>query len=349
MHTDLEDVLRGSLQRQAGSDAIDVSSLLSLAETRGRRWRRRRAMAAAAGLVVAAVAVPIGVTLVSDRRMQTPSAESSAPVAMQQQDLRAAEVPGAVERPGAVGTDPWVLHFSIDDLTSRATYVGWSSMPGMERARVRGPGAMSFQIEIAQDSSSLKALAGPTKSKAVEVGGRKGTLVTAAGKGPQTSFQLTWQPTTGVWARAIASGVTREKVLRMAEAVRFDQSTRCRLPFRLGRIPAEMTVHACELGLTMDAGRPLLENAGLTIGDERRSARFRVALATSEVGEANRKIGQFHVRYSEETNDYVFVDGPYRVQLLPADSGDDYLWDRKVAMLIADFESRGKPNDPASW
>ncbi|MEV6494357.1 hypothetical protein AB0M20_37915, partial [Actinoplanes sp. NPDC051633] len=243
MHTDLEDALRGSLQRQAGSDAIDVSSLLSSAETRGRRWRRRRATAAAAGLVVAAVAMPIGVTVVSDRRMPTPSAESSA--AMRQQDLRmdpAAGVPGAVERPEAVGTDPWVLHFSINDLTSQATYAGWSSMPGRERARVRGPGAMSFEIEIAKDSSSLKALAGRTKSKAVEVGGRKGALVTPAGNGPQRSFQLTWQPTTGVWARAIASGVTRAKVLQMAEAVRFDKSTRCRLPFRLGRIPAEMTV-----------------------------------------------------------------------------------------------------------
>ncbi|MEV6495386.1 hypothetical protein AB0M20_43230 [Actinoplanes sp. NPDC051633] len=110
-----------------------------------------------------------------------------------------------------------------------------------------------------------------------------------------------------------------------------------------------MTVHACELGLTMDAGRPLLENAGLTIGDGRRSAQFRVAPATSEVGETNRKIGRFQARYSEKSNDYVFVDGPYRVQLAPADSGHDDLWDRNVAMLIADFESRGKPDDPMSW
>jgi hypothetical protein len=360
MRTDMNEALTGALHRRAETgSAIDPALLLESASVQGRRLRRRRRMWAIAGSALGATAaIAVAVTALPGmpgRPVLQPDAAPHSSAAAPQPSASApgqgfgmppaTGLPGALARPDLVGTDPMVLHFSIDDLIGDATSATWSSAKDLENAQFFAPPSTSFMVSVARRQKDLGDSRAGSAPETVAVNGAPGTLATAkAGKKQQ--WMVTWQPVAGVWARASVSGTSRDAALRMAEGVRFDRATRCAVPFRLATIPAGMAVRQCSVQLT-NGPRPALQEAGLWVGDDRRFAWFSATPVTSPGFEPTMTIGTHRVLHTQQT--WLFADEPYLVQLSTAVGGNGPIPDSAARSLIAGFRTAGKPDDPATW
>jgi hypothetical protein len=354
MRTDLDQLVVATLHRRAeAGPEIDPASLLCSASVRGRRRRRRRHWAAAAGAFGAAAAVAIGVTAVPGmpkRPASLPTAVPQPSASAPSNDLRmppATGQPGALARPDLVGTDPSVLHFSIDDLTGEATTVRWSSAPDHENAELSGPGTTAFMISAVRSRKDFGQTRAGTSPEPIIVNGVWGTRETVkAGKIQQVV--ITWQPVAGLWAQAMVWGTSDDAAHRMVETVRFDRATRCAVPFRLTSIPAGMAVRQCSVSLTRQALRPRLEYAGLWVGDDERYAWCDVKpYDTPPKWKANTTVGAYRVLHAQQT--WLFTDKPYVALLSTEGGGNGPIPDSAVRTLIAGFESVGRPDRPATW
>lgn len=280
MSADLDQVLSTSLRQRADAGSpIDPQPLLHAAVARGRRLRARRRAGAAA---LAAVAVA-GVAVVSvwlPREQSTPSgphpSSSPAPgpspseptVAANPAKLPVADgQPGAAERPDLVGTDPGLLHFSVDRLAAASGQaVTWFSGPGVETVYLRRE---DFRVYVALTRSRQRLTALPWAVNSgkqfvesatpvdISLGGRPATLRTSksgekVNGRPEQVYAFEWQPVEGLWARVEVLAASRQRAEHTLQQVDLHQARRCVLPFRLTVLPAGWSVSDCDVVL-MDA------------------------------------------------------------------------------------------------
>ncbi|GAB1693393.1 hypothetical protein [Krasilnikovia sp. M28-CT-15] len=277
MTADLDRALSTSLQERADAGTpIDPQPLLHIVVERGQRLRVRRRVVATA-LAIATVAAVATNILLPRQHLATPVSPHPSPSASPETDLRpppADGQPGATARPDLVGTDPGLLHFSVDVFAARAGQASWTSEPGVESAEVYTD---DFFVHVSSAESKRKAEASPGFDR--EPGaGMSGPAATTVGDRPATVrisrpghgageqgrvYSYVWQPVDGLWARADVQLNGQDdpaRAVRIAQQVRFDQVRRCVLPIRLGSTPGSATATRC--WSTVTAGAPAVFSAG---------------------------------------------------------------------------------------
>jgi hypothetical protein len=259
----------------------------------------------------------------------------------------ATDQPGAASRPDLVGTDTSVLHFSINRMTGGAESASWASAGDIESAEFFGTdGTTSFMVNAARSKGDLGKPPTAGDAQEVTVNGRPATMSEATDPG---TWIVTWQPTDGFWAQAFASGYDRAEALQLAGSVRFDQATRCVVPFRLTAIPPGLAVRQCTVTLTSSGPHPGLQEARWQVGDGRRHASFSVGNGreTSKLFRGEVTVGPYRVLRQSGT--WVFLARPYFVQLMTAEGGHGPIPESAARTLIAGFRPVGTPEDPTSW
>jgi len=348
MPTDLDTMLGDSLHRRAAAGApVDPALLLDAAVSQGRRLRRGRRLAVTGSAFLATVAIAAGVAALPDKPDRTaPVTASAGPstAASEPADgvvrMPAAGKPGALARPDLVGTDPAVLHFSVDDLIGAAKSVKWTSARDLESVEIDRTDSVSALVVVARRKEDF-GQSGSSDAESVVVQGRSGTLATLRGKAG--NFIVTWSPGAGFWAEVMVYDTTREEAVRTAEAVRFDRSTSCLVPLRLTTIPAGMAVQQCSVTLNADG----FEGAGLWVGNQHRYAWFDVAPKGSPGFKPTLQVGPHRVLNAQDN--WLFTDGPYLLTLNTAVGGGGPISQSAARALVAGSRTVGKPDDPATW
>lgn len=333
--TDLDRMLADGLHRRAeDGPPVDPALVLRAATARGRRIRTRRRIATT---IVAAVTV-VGISAVgvlAQRRPDTgPPLREPSPIGSV---YRTGDVgrmpaapgePGATADPGAVGTDPTHLHFSVDDLARDAEMAVYRSEPGFEAVAIatRNPRYV-VDVVIARTEVDLErgvrgALGRAGAPEPATIGGVAGTLRQSEVYQDGTrDFLFVWQPVAGLWAGLRTQAATAEEVGKLLPGVRLDQARRCAVPFRFGRLPTGTRMESCTV--TLSAGNDgLFRDGYLGLGDGDR---------TLLVGASN----------SPDSGDYPrpLRAGPYRVFADP----DGRSWTMKTDGIFFDLLSSKKP------
>jgi len=348
MPTNLDSMLGESLHRQAEAGTpVDPALLLDSARSQGQRLRRGRRLAVTGGAFVATVAIATGVATLpggSDRAAPAPGTALPSTVASEPAGgvvrMPAAGQPGALARPDLVGTDPAVLHFSVDDMIGAAKSVKWTSARDLESVEIDRTDSASALVVVARRKEDF-GQARSSDAESVVVQGRSGTLATLQGEAG--NFILTWSPGAGFWAELMVYGTTREEAVRTAEAVRFDRSTSCVVPLRLTAMPAGMAVQQCSVTLNADG----FEGAGLWVGDQHRYAWFDAAPKGSPKFKPTLTVGPHRVLNAQDT--WLFTDGPYLLTLNTAVGGGGPISQSAARTLVAGSRTVGEPDDPATW
>ncbi|GAA3194495.1 hypothetical protein ACFO1B_03475 [Dactylosporangium siamense] len=246
MSTDLDQRLAATLRDRAGGD-VDPAPIVAWARHRGGRLRFRRRMlaGAAAGCTVVLAAVAL---VRVEPRPHTPAMPPSTlalPVAP--------GLPGALQRPGAVGADPGVVHFSADDVLGGAEYATWQAGRGTESVEIPNKARVLLATDVAAlDAAGLHLASArqPRPPVDVLVGDRPGTAWSdAAPTGGGTLWTVRWQPAGGLWAQLDLYTGERGEATAAAARVRFDAAHRCVVPFRLDVLPVGARIRECSVRL----------------------------------------------------------------------------------------------------
>ncbi|MET8151133.1 hypothetical protein ACIBSW_17135 [Actinoplanes sp. NPDC049668] len=301
MSADLDRTLSASLRQHADAGSpIDPQPLLHAAVARGRRLRARRragsvalAAAAVAGVAVISVWLPREQSTTPSGRhpssSQAPSPSPSGPLDVDPAKLPAADgQPGAAEGPDLVGTDPGLLHFSVDTLAAASGQaVTWTSGPGLETVHLMSP-SLRVYVALAQSRQSLRALPPVVTSGTetvesatpvdISLGGRAATLRTSkpgqkVNGLPERVYAFEWQPVEGLWARVEVRAASRQRAVHILEQVDLHQARRCVLPYRLTSLPAGWTVSDCDVELMESPG--LFAKGTRTVVDGQRRLKIR--------------------------------------------------------------------------
>jgi hypothetical protein len=140
--------------------------------------------------------------------------------------------------------------------------VRWQVASGTETAAlsltVQGTENVSLMVAVVREQradlaelSDIKG-AGTNKSQ-VTVAGRPGVMVDSGG--PELR-SLYWSPVDGVGATLDLTGRTTLKLVDLAERVRFDTASGCRVPLRLTALPPGARLTSCAVSLPpADTGR----------------------------------------------------------------------------------------------
>jgi hypothetical protein len=261
MSTDLEEAIAETL-RPRGDGPVDVTSLRRAAVQQAGSIRRRRIVALSAGAVVVAVlaAVPFvrGTGPVGgDTRVGGPGTDGG-PVRLLPP---AADAPGAKARPDLVGTDPAVLHFSIDLSGTPATGTHWAVIDGVESVSLWTSDFDHYNHRYALSNDPEKLAvrdhagvdAQPAETRQVSVDGRPATATfwpdrVSANKKPDVpTWTVEWQPAAGLWAKVELHTTDPADAVTAAEAMRVDRSLRCVAPLRFDPAPAGFSLVSCSL------------------------------------------------------------------------------------------------------
>ena len=297
MSTDLDRALAESLQARADAGSpIDPKPLLDAAVTRGRRLRARRRMAGTALTIVAVAAVAVTTVLIPQQRPDNhpadplpsgaapwPAAPEPDPAVTSYQvsdlaNLPSAEgQPGAAARPDLVGTDPGLLHFSVDTLAAAADMAEWRSRPGQEFARI-ARGGLLIEVTLARSARALdttpswavpevRELSGTSD---ISMDGRPAVLRTSdLEKGTKLRvYVIDWQPVDGLYARYLVR--TEDDLaggLAILRHVRLDRAKGCIVPYRMDYLPPGATVQECSVSLSMSTPEEILQETRATIAD----------------------------------------------------------------------------------
>jgi hypothetical protein len=274
--TDLEQRLADSLTAIGATD-VHVESLLARTRAAGQRRRRRRRSGLAAG---AALAMGLVTALIlgglsrlpaqHDRTVDPAATASASPpptttprVAVTRSRppyplLLTNTLPNLPIVPGAsVLTDPSEfdqpahLHISFDKLPFPAIAVDLDHALGLEEYRIsakllNGQQAHDMYVELARDETRMDRQVG-TRSNTT-VAGHPATLAVGTNGGTSRWTTLRWQPVPGLWAE-IAGYVDAATARAAANAVRFDRTYRCTVPFRLTWLPPGARLFDCSEAL----------------------------------------------------------------------------------------------------
>jgi hypothetical protein len=255
--------------------------------------RRRRLLlrvAGAAAVVVAVAAALPATPLFADRGrvpegVAAPATTSPPKLARSPGPTTLPEIVGAAtasEQPGAIGTDPLMLHFDVYLASVNITASVWTSGRGIETVSTPYDKEGRFiEAVIGTDPAvvdvrrmpvgnawmlpdgTLKPAFTETVVATLTVAGRPATLFSVTndpldGARPagatgftmsnpdheQSALVLRWQPADGVHALVQARGYDRSLVERVAGALRLDHAQRCATPLRFTP-PAGGTLTSC--------------------------------------------------------------------------------------------------------
>ncbi|HEX8348176.1 MAG TPA: hypothetical protein VF657_26115 [Actinoplanes sp.] len=356
MASDIDTMLIEALDDRAGGD-VDPARLMRAAVLRGRLIRRRRRRRMAVGAVTLAVVAVIGaatVTLPGLRQEARPvAAEPGIELTSRGPMLPAAGgQTGAAGRPEAIGTDPRVVHFSVDAFSGTATQVTWTAEEGLEKVEVRAPGfeahvAVARTPDMLGPSLTFMPDGGLGSPVAVRVGDRDGTLRTApnARADGLTMWSIRWQPTDGVWAQTDVWAKARADAERVSALVEFDAAQRCTLPFTLTAMPPGKAVRSCTVTLS-SVGAPRFVRGALEVSHDGRMVEVRGSAAPgTEPFAGGLSAGPYRVRQDDVR--YTMVVPPYLVEatLLTRQR----MPQEQVLQVLAGLQTRGEPGDPQSW
>ncbi|MGC5388213.1 hypothetical protein ACPXCJ_27300 [Micromonospora chalcea] len=243
--TDLDQRIVSVLREHAEGET-DTGRLLRRSRALGRRRQVRRRLTAGTALALVGVLGFVGVVRadlggLAERMPWTAATPEVAPPPV---PPLADGVPGALQRPDLVGTDPQVLHLGVD--TTRARYLGWSvhSSNAVESIRLSADGGQPVLLEVspvakALDDTSIEGFPVQAVSGRLKFDG--GVLRVAGTDGLVKS----WQPFPGLYARAATLRGDVAALDRVAGLVRWDEARRCTGPVRLTTLPANAAVTAC--------------------------------------------------------------------------------------------------------
>ena len=367
MSMDLDPELSASLQARADAGSpIDPEPLLAAAVARGQRVRTRR-RAATAAAAVATLAALAATTALLPRQHADISLEP-APSATGPRNVNLARLPeaagqpGAAARPDLVGTDPGILHFSVDALAAAAARVLWVSKPGVEIAEVQ---RTDFQVYLglAQARSKLPPPAlffsggpGVVLSAPVQtsLAGRAATVRTSdpwQDKGqPSRLYVFEWQPVNGLWARFEVQTIGgQQRALQILDQVRFDQTRRCVLPIRLDYLPPGATVPECDVDLSEDSPAGF-SRGGLTVVDGQRRLSIRASGAWPGSGEYPRplKAGPYQVAADSKGGFWTILAQGLFIEA-STKTGKNSLTQAEVFRVLAGIRIADQVNNPGSW
>ncbi len=135
---------------------------------------------------------------------------------------------GGAADPSKVGTDPSLLHFTVDWFAVDSPYTTWRSTAGIETISFRRDGA-GYRVSLTKDAALLD-------EDLLE-------------RGPGEPVHERWQPAPGVWAQVYSRGVPADDVARVRARVRLDTTLRCTTPIQLSTLPAGARLLGCETTL----------------------------------------------------------------------------------------------------
>ncbi len=293
MNDQLERELAESFDRRAAAP-VDPSMLAITAARRGRQLRTRvyavRVLGGAVALAVlsAAGALGAGVLRADGDGQRVGVAPSPSPSATSGDFLDrpppggwkapalpvARGLPGAAQAPQQVGTDPAVLHFTVDGWTTDAALTTWTSRAGSETVDLR-KGDVEYEVTLARTVAPLDALRdwhtsgngdtyvpgedlnsqplpAPDKQRAATVNGKPATLYSWSSPDAGGASYLRWQPADGLWAQvySMSPKSTEQDAAGVAAAVRLDTAYRCASRVRLAYVPSGAKLRLCQVVLT---------------------------------------------------------------------------------------------------
>jgi hypothetical protein len=133
MSTSVENEIIRALVRRAEGD-VDAAALRSGAVSLARRTRRRRRVVACLAAVAVLAGIVGAVDVLRDGHPRNRSADQPA---TEVPALPRANVPGALQRPDTVATDPSVIHFDVDAAALNAVELTWRSVWTQEGVSIR--------------------------------------------------------------------------------------------------------------------------------------------------------------------------------------------------------------------
>jgi hypothetical protein len=355
MTSDLDVRLSASLREHAvAGSPVDPAPLLAGAVAKGRRLRRRRRVAAAGAAVLVLLGVA-AVVVLPERHHATPAEPGPAGLTLP----AVKGVPGAAQRPDLVGTDPSVLHLSVDALLEGATSMRLDVSTAPATSEVvslsRGSNLLALTINRLRDDATLDRAHTPVGTNlsapfAGSVGGLPATVVAQVevSKLRPHSWAVRWQPAYGLWAHAKVWAPTWAEAESMLKQVRFDRATRCAVPFKLTYLPPGAAVRSCTVQLST-TGKTLVGNALLTVGDS--SHQMVVSLVSGAMGPTKKpdlvQAGPYraveHVNNSWAMNIGEFRMISYIIGL--ANESDK----SEAIKTVGGFRMSGDPENPATW
>jgi hypothetical protein len=263
-------------------------------------------------------------------------------------------VPGAAKRPDLFGTDPSVLHLSVDALSTDATstLLSVNTAPPSDRPGMPPPAPWE-KGTIRRDSSLLALTINRVRDDLVldrpdnpgSVGGLPATVASQveASKLGRHIWTVRWQPVPGLWAHAQVWTWTWAEAESMLKQVRLDRSTRCAVPFKLTYLPPNTSVRACGVQLAA-TGETRTANATITVGDS--SRQVTVVLGHGVMPPTNKttlvQAGPYLV--SKMISTWFMNVGAFRVTAFA--SG---LAETETVKTIAGFRMDRDPENPATW
>ncbi|GAA1505474.1 hypothetical protein GCM10009827_018820 [Dactylosporangium maewongense] len=258
MSTQLEQDLAATFGAHDG-DVVDTSALADAAARRGRRLRAR-AYAVRGAALVAVVAAAGAVTVSRSPGVPGPAAQASQsagadwiryppPGGWSVPGLPAVAVPAD---PSRIGTDPALLHFTVDEWSVVSPYATWRSTGGVETIEFARDGA-TYKVSLAKTTALLDRLLEDENRDPA------GHLPTATDRGDglfvftsgpmQRFYYQRWQPVPGVWAQLFAEDAATADAARIKARVRLDVTLRCAAPVQLTALPAGAGLLGCETTL----------------------------------------------------------------------------------------------------
>jgi hypothetical protein len=167
---------------------------------------------------------------------------------------------GAATGAAAVGTDPGLLHFTVDGWLDRVVAATWSTGDGVEGLDLVRADQTEYSIGLAHDKDALDGLrrsaldlnrSGPDWDRGhpepVQVGGRPGELIVMDGE-----FTLRWAPAEGLWAQVFGTlgHADPQAALDLGARIRLGTAFRCASPLHVGWLPPGAGVQGCAITLT---------------------------------------------------------------------------------------------------
>lgn len=230
--------------RALESDAPNVPDILAATYRRHRRRTTRRRIAGMAAVAVLTGALMAGAVTVPN-------------------------LVGSKEQPATTLANPLTFRFAVDDIPGAraefyrlharmqsATVVRGSTHPAIVDVFDRG-GLTASQAQFRSGVDAGQVL---RTGEAVDVNGKPGWYFTTnplIGHDSASGPVVAWEYAPDSWAMvrgADQATVDRGQVLSVARAVRFDRTTPCRVPFRVGYLPSGLRSGVTDATWTMAPG-----------------------------------------------------------------------------------------------
>jgi hypothetical protein len=383
MSTSVENEIIRALVRRAEGD-VDAAALHSGAVSLARRTRRRRRVVACLAVVAVLAGIVGAVDVLRDGHPRNRSADQPA---TEVPALPRANVPGALQRPDTVATDPSVIHFDVDAAALNAVELTWRSLWTQEGVSIRTatgdphyihftisqdpiridhgyPALFSFPTEYAYpplpDAGRGKRWPDPRRP----LGERTdyGRVTVADAPGPvqlatdlvdptRVMYRMVWTPVSGLTAELEMVANSPSEVVRASKAFRLDRSQRCAVPGIARNAPSDARFFECETSLHAPDARGAIWNHSIITFSARYGNFVDVLFGTftfAQPFEANRTVNGRPARWTATEDGKLEVPGEPGRQLIVSVRSWNFT-EAEVQRIADSFEFSGDPRDVRTW